>query len=43
MRRREHVSFRTLRKMQIAALIFSLLPCVLIIFQEFALKNTSFY
>ena len=29
--------------MQIAALIFSLLPCVLIIFQEFALKNTSFY
>jgi len=39
--RPEGVQFRALRSVQIFSIVFCLVPCILVLFEDFALKNTS--
>lgn len=39
--RPEGVQFRALRTFSIFSLIICLVPCILVLFEDFALKNTS--
>lgn len=39
--RPEGVQFRTLRSVQIFSIVFCLVPCILVLFEDFALRNTS--
>ena len=39
--RDEGVQFRALRSVQIFSIVFCIVPCILVIFEDFALKDTS--
>ena len=39
--RPEGVQFRALRSLQIFSIVFCLVPCILVLFEDFALRNTS--
>ena len=39
--RAEGVHFRALRTIQLFSILYCLLPCILVLFEDFALKNTS--
>jgi|Transcript_20915 hypothetical protein len=39
--RPEGVQFRALRSVQIFSIVFCLVPCILVLFEDFALRNTS--